>query len=254
MIDYIRAAMAFSDIEQFRILFLDKKNQLIADEVQQQGTVDHTPVYAREVMKRALDIGASAIVLVHNHPSGDPTPSPADIEMTSRIVDAGQKLQIAVHDHVIVGRKGHASFRATRPDLTSSSACGVSMSVSTAWSGISTSTTSSARSIEQGLSTAVARHAHECRQMCLAPQHRIAALALMHGYANGAVFGGTEGRDQPACHRLVDKRHVPKADKNGIAVFRHHLQAPAAATSTGHARNPDCARRSPEGPAGAAIT
>ncbi len=112
VIDYIRAAMAFSRIEHFRILFLDKKNQLIADEVQQQGTVDHTPVYVREVMKRALDIGASAIVLVHNHPSGDPTPSSADIEMTRRIVDAGQKLQITVHDHIIVGRKGYASFRA----------------------------------------------------------------------------------------------------------------------------------------------
>ena len=112
VIDYIRAAMAFSRIEQFRILFLDKKNQLIADEVQQQGTVDHTPVYVREVMKRALDLGASAIVLVHNHPSGDPTPSSADVDMTRRIVEAGQKLQIAVHDHVIVGRKGHASFRA----------------------------------------------------------------------------------------------------------------------------------------------
>jgi DNA repair protein RadC len=112
VIDYIRAAMAFSRIEQFRILFLDKKNQLIADEVQQQGTVDHTPVYVREVMKRALDLGASAIVLVHNHPSGDPTPSSADIEMTRRIVEAGQKLQIAVHDHIIVGCKGHASFRA----------------------------------------------------------------------------------------------------------------------------------------------
>lgn len=80
--------------------------------MQQQGTVDHTPVYVREVMKRALDLGASAIVLVHNHPSGDPTPSSADIEMTRRIVEAGQKLQIAVHDHIIVGRKGHASFRA----------------------------------------------------------------------------------------------------------------------------------------------
>jgi DNA repair protein RadC len=112
VIDYIRAAMAFSRIEQFRILFLDKKNHLIADEVLQQGTVDHTPVYVREVMKRALDLGASAIVLVHNHPSGDPTPSSADVDMTRRIVDAGQKLQIAVHDHVIVGRKGHTSFRA----------------------------------------------------------------------------------------------------------------------------------------------
>ena len=111
ILDYVRAAMAFSDNEQFRILFLDKKNQLVADEVQQQGTVDHTPVYTREVIKRALELAASAIVLVHNHPSGDPTPSLADIEMTKKIVDAGQRLGLVVHDHVIVGRKGHFSFR-----------------------------------------------------------------------------------------------------------------------------------------------
>jgi DNA repair protein RadC len=112
ILDYIRAAMAFNEIEQFRILFLDKKNQLIADEVQQEGTVDHTPVYTREVVKRALELAASAIVLVHNHPSGDPTPSMADIDMTKKIVDAGQRLGVIVHDHVIVGRKGHFSFRA----------------------------------------------------------------------------------------------------------------------------------------------
>ena len=112
ILDYCRAAMAFEDIEQFRILFLDKKNQLIADEVQQQGTVDHTPVYTREVMKRALELAASAIILVHNHPSGDPTPSMADIEMTKKVIDAGQRLGVSVHDHVIVGRKGHFSFRA----------------------------------------------------------------------------------------------------------------------------------------------
>ena len=111
ILDYVRAAMAFSDNEQFRILFLDKKNQLIADEVQQEGTVDHTPVYPREVMKRALELGASAIVLVHNHPSGDPAPSMPDIEMTRKIVDAGQRLGVTIHDHVIVGRKGHFSFR-----------------------------------------------------------------------------------------------------------------------------------------------
>jgi DNA repair protein RadC len=111
ILDYIRAAMAFNDIEQFRILFLDKKNQLIADEVQQEGTVDHTPVYTREVVKRALELAASAIVLVHNHPSGDPTPSMADVEMTKKIVDAGHRLGLTVHDHVIVGRKGHFSFR-----------------------------------------------------------------------------------------------------------------------------------------------
>ena len=112
ILEYVRAAMAFADIEQFRVLFLDKKNQLIADEVQQEGTVDHTPVYPREVVKRALELGASAIVLVHNHPSGDPTPSMADIEMTKKVVDAGQRLGVAVHDHIIVGRKGHVSFRA----------------------------------------------------------------------------------------------------------------------------------------------
>ncbi len=113
ILDYVRAARAFSDNEQFRILFLDKKNQLIADEVQQEGTVDHTPVYPREVMKRALELGASAIVLVHNHPSGDPAPSMPDIEMTRKIVDAGQRLGVTIHDHVIVGRKGHFSFRST---------------------------------------------------------------------------------------------------------------------------------------------
>ena len=112
ILEYIRAAMAFHDTEQFRILFLDKKNQLIADEVQQVGTIDHTPVYPREVVKRALELAASAIVMVHNHPSGDPTPSLADIDTTKRIVDAGQRLGVAVHDHVIVGRKGHFSFRA----------------------------------------------------------------------------------------------------------------------------------------------
>ncbi len=111
ILDYCRAGMAFAAIEQFRILFLDKKNQLIADEVQQRGTVDHTPVYPREVVKRALELSASAIVLVHNHPSGDPTPSMADIEMTKKIIDAGSRLGVAVHDHVIVGRDGHASFR-----------------------------------------------------------------------------------------------------------------------------------------------
>ena len=111
ILDYCRAGMAFAEIEQFRILFLDKKNQLIADEVQQRGTVDHTPVYPREVVKRALELAASAIVLVHNHPSGDPTPSMADIDMTKKIMDAGTRLGVAVHDHVIVGRNGHVSFR-----------------------------------------------------------------------------------------------------------------------------------------------
>ena len=111
VLDYCRASMGFASKEQFRILFLDKRNQIIADEVQQKGTVDHTPVYVREVVKRALELSATAIVLVHNHPSGDPTPSRADIEMTKQIVAAGKPLGVIVHDHIIVGKKGHASFR-----------------------------------------------------------------------------------------------------------------------------------------------
>ncbi|MBC00971.1 MAG: hypothetical protein CML67_15680 [Rhodobacteraceae bacterium] len=111
VLDYVRTAMAYSDREEFRILFLDKKNALIADEVQQRGTVDHTPVYPREVMKRALELSASAIVLVHNHPSGDPTPSRADIQMTNQIAEIAKPLGIALHDHIIVGRDGHVSFR-----------------------------------------------------------------------------------------------------------------------------------------------
>jgi DNA repair protein RadC len=111
LIDYCRTAMAFSDKEQFRVLFLDKKNGLIADEVQQTGTVDHTPVYPREVVKRALELVATAIILVHNHPSGDPAPSDADIHMTNTIIDAAGPLGITVHDHIIVGREGHVSFR-----------------------------------------------------------------------------------------------------------------------------------------------
>lgn len=111
LLDYIRAAMAYEEVEQFRILFLDRRNALIADEVQQQGTVDHTPVYPREVVKRALELSASAVVLVHNHPSGDPTPSRPDIDMTKRIVDAAQAVGITVHDHVIIGKQGHASLR-----------------------------------------------------------------------------------------------------------------------------------------------
>ncbi len=111
VLDYCRAAMAFESKEQFRVLFLDKKNALIADEVQQKGTVDHTPVYPREVVKRALELSASAIILVHNHPSGDPTPSRADIDMTKTIVASGKPLGIAVHDHIIIGKNGHASFK-----------------------------------------------------------------------------------------------------------------------------------------------
>ena len=111
VLDYCRASMGFEAKEQFRILFLDKRNQIIADEVQQKGTVDHTPVYVREVVKRALELSATAIVLVHNHPSGDPTPSRADIEMTKQIVSSAKNLGIVVHDHIIVGKQGHASFR-----------------------------------------------------------------------------------------------------------------------------------------------
>src|SRR6202007_763918 len=111
VIDYCRSSMAFADKEQFRILFLDKKNQLISDEVQQTGTVDRTPVYPREVIKRALELSATAILLVHNHPSGDPTPSQADIQMTRAIVDIATPLGIAVHDHIIVGKNGHASLK-----------------------------------------------------------------------------------------------------------------------------------------------
>ncbi len=107
VLDYCRGAQAFAEREQLRILFLDKKNQLIADEVQLTGTVDHTPVYPREVVKRALELSATAIILVHNHPGGDPTPSHADIEMTKRIVEIARGLGIEVHDHIIVGRDGN---------------------------------------------------------------------------------------------------------------------------------------------------
>jgi DNA repair protein RadC len=111
VIDYCRTAMAFADKEQFRILFLDKRNQLISDEVQQVGTIDHTPVYPREVVKRALELSATAIIMVHNHPSGDPTPSQADVQMTRAIVDIARPLGISVHDHIIVGKNGHASLK-----------------------------------------------------------------------------------------------------------------------------------------------
>ncbi|HLX17547.1 MAG TPA: DNA repair protein RadC [Bradyrhizobium sp.] len=111
VLDYCRTSMAFAEKEQFRILFLDKRNQLISDEVQQTGTVDHTPVYPREVIKRALELSATALILVHNHPSGDPTPSQADIQMTKLIIDIAGPLGISVHDHIIVGRSGHASLK-----------------------------------------------------------------------------------------------------------------------------------------------
>jgi DNA repair protein RadC len=111
LLDYCVAAMARTAREEFRVLFLDRKNILIADEVQTKGTIDHTPVYPREIVKRALELGASAIILVHNHPSGDPTPSRADIEMTRDIAGAAKALGIAVHDHLVIGRAGHASFK-----------------------------------------------------------------------------------------------------------------------------------------------
>ena len=114
VLDYCRTAMAFADKEEFRILFLDKRNHLITDEQHQTGTVDHTPVYPREVVKRALELSATAVILVHNHPSGDPSPSRADIQMTQAIVDVARPLGIAVHDHIIVGKDGHASLRAMK--------------------------------------------------------------------------------------------------------------------------------------------
>lgn len=111
VLDYCRTAMAFLDHEEFRILFLDKKNVLIADEVQGVGTIDHTPVYPREVMRRALELNATAMILVHNHPSGDPSPSGPDIQMTREIVTLGKSLNVLVHDHLIIGRDGFASFK-----------------------------------------------------------------------------------------------------------------------------------------------
>ncbi|MGQ3674910.1 RadC family protein [Xanthobacter sp. TB0139] len=111
VIDYCRTAMAYAEREQVRVLFLDKRNQLIVDEVLQTGTIDHAPIYPREVVKRALEVSASAIILCHNHPSGDPSPSRADIDMTHRIIGVAKPLGIEVHDHIIVGKEGHASLR-----------------------------------------------------------------------------------------------------------------------------------------------
>ena len=112
LLDYCAAAMGRAQTEEFRILFLDRKNILLADEVHQKGTVDHTPVYPREVVKRALELGASALILVHNHPSGDPTPSKADILMTREIAAAAKALKIDIHDHLVIGKGKHASFKA----------------------------------------------------------------------------------------------------------------------------------------------
>jgi len=111
VLDYLRVSMTHHETEQFRILFLDIKNTLIADEVQQTGTVNHTPVYPREAVKRALELGASAIVMAHNHPSGNPAPSKADIEMTREVSEAGKRLGITLHDHVIVAKGGTSSFK-----------------------------------------------------------------------------------------------------------------------------------------------
>jgi DNA repair protein RadC len=111
LLDYCKAVMARAVREEFRVVFLDRKNVLIADEVQSAGTIDHTPVYPREIVKRALELSASSLILVHNHPSGDPTPSRADIEMTRNIVAAARPLGIAIHDHLVIGRSVHASFK-----------------------------------------------------------------------------------------------------------------------------------------------
>jgi DNA repair protein RadC len=113
VLDYCRASMGHEKTEQFRVFFLDRKNAVIKDEVQGRGTVDHTPAYPREVVKRALELGATAIIIAHNHPSGDPKPSPADIAMTREIRDAAEKLGIVLHDHIIVGKSGTTSFKST---------------------------------------------------------------------------------------------------------------------------------------------
>ena len=112
LLAYVKLALAHESREQFRVLFLDKKNQLIADELMNRGTVDHAPVYPREVMRRALELSSSSLILVHNHPSGDPSPSSADVDMTRQVVEAGRALRITVHDHLVVGRDGVASLKA----------------------------------------------------------------------------------------------------------------------------------------------
>jgi len=111
VIDYCPASMAYAEREEFRVLFLDKRNGLIADELLGVGTVDHTPVYPREIVRRALELGASALILAHNHPSGDPTPSTADVRLTRDIVEISKPFNIAVHDHLVIGRHGHASLK-----------------------------------------------------------------------------------------------------------------------------------------------
>lgn len=112
LLDYAKASMAHKKIEEFRILFLNRRNELVRDEVQQHGTIDHTPVYVREVVKRALELGAASIILMHNHPSGDPKPSKADIDITNQVINAVKSVGISVHDHLIISERGHYSFRA----------------------------------------------------------------------------------------------------------------------------------------------
>lgn len=114
IINYCRARMSHLNVEQFRLLFLDQKNKVIADEVQQQGTINRTPVFPREVVKRTLELGATSLIMVHNHPSGDPTPSQADIDITRKVIKAARELEINVLDHLIIGRFGHTSLREKR--------------------------------------------------------------------------------------------------------------------------------------------
>jgi len=111
LVRYCRTAMSRETTEHFRVLFLNRKNVLISDEVQWRGTIDHTPLYPREVVKRALELGAAALIMVHNHPSGDPTPSQADIDMTQQVADAAKSMGILLHDHLIMAKSGHTSFR-----------------------------------------------------------------------------------------------------------------------------------------------
>ncbi|MDB2682898.1 DNA repair protein RadC [Alphaproteobacteria bacterium] len=111
LMDYCHATMAHEKREHFRILFLNKKNELLADEIQGSGTVDHTPAYPREIMKRSLEHGATALILLHNHPSGDPKPSQADIQMTAQIIAAASTFNITIHDHIIISRNGYTSFK-----------------------------------------------------------------------------------------------------------------------------------------------
>ena len=111
LIDYLRADMAFASVERFRVLFLNAQNRLIGETVT-EGSVNEAPIYPREILRRALDVGATALILVHNHPSGDPAPSRSDIEATARIAEAGRPFDICIHDHVVVSRAGWASFRA----------------------------------------------------------------------------------------------------------------------------------------------